>query len=235
MSDQEPFLHVAPAGGATRAVALVLHGGRSTSTAPVRSGQLAVLRMAPFVSSLRSAGSTLGLTVARLRYLVRGWNGASRSPVADVCWALDRLAERFPGAPVALVGHSMGGRAALYAAGHEAVHSVVGLAPWLEAGDPVEQVRGRRLLVLHGDNDRMTGPAASAAYTTRAARVAASAAYVSVRGDGHAMLRRARLWHQLATGFVLATTCAAAPAGTVDPSTANVLAQALAGQQPLVV
>ncbi len=38
----------------------------------------------------------------------------TRSPVADTLWALDQLTERFPDVPVALVGHSMGGRAAMY-------------------------------------------------------------------------------------------------------------------------
>ena len=80
MSD--PFLHVrAAAGGddATRAVALVLHGGRSTGLTPVRARQLAVVRMLPFVSSLHRAGAGRGLAVARMRYQVRGWNGPAQS------------------------------------------------------------------------------------------------------------------------------------------------------------
>lgn len=234
MSD-EPYLHVDDARGPARAVVLVLHGGRSRSTAPVRANQLAVLRMLPFVRALRRAGAGHGLTVARMRYLVRGWNGPAQSPVPDVRWALDRLARRFPGVPLALVGHSMGGRAALYCAGHEGVRSVVGLAPWVEQGDPVEPLTGRRLLVAHGEQDRMTSAPASADLTRRAAAVAASAGYVAVAGERHAMLRRASLWHELATGFVLATMCDVPPRETVPPATANVLTQALAGQQTLTV
>ena len=85
-----------------------------------------------------------GLAVARLRYRVRGWNGADAAPVADAHWALDQLTARFPGVPIALVGHSMGGRAALYAAGHPAVRAVVGLAPWIEPGDTERTIDGLR-------------------------------------------------------------------------------------------
>jgi pimeloyl-ACP methyl ester carboxylesterase len=234
MTDQ-PALDVHEPSGAVRAVALVLHGGRANGTTPVRARQLAVLRMAPFAHSLRRAGRDSGLAVARLRYVVRGWNGASRSPVGDVEWALDRLATRFPGAPAALVGHSMGGRAAVYAAGHPVVQVVVGLAPWIEAGDPYEQMAGRHILVAHGDLDRITNANASAAWTRRAATVAASASYVSVRGDGHPMLRRASLWHSLTTSYVLEKLCGAAPAGDSDSPTATVMSKVLAGDPSLVV
>lgn len=231
----EPALTVVtPADRPATAVALVLHGGREDSHARVHSGQLAVARMLPFASTLRRAGGKRGLAVARLRYVVRGWNGREQSPVHDVAWALGRLAERFGDLPVATVGHSMGGRAAVYCAGHPSVRAVVGLAPWLEDGDPVAQLAGRRLLVAHGDRDRVTSPARSAAFTVEAAEVADSAAYVSVRGERHALLRRAGLWHQLATGFVLATVCGAQPGDTTDPVTANVLAKVLAGQTPVV-
>lgn len=233
MSAATPFLHVdAPSGDAT-AVALVLHGGRSKGRGPVRANQLAVLRMLPFVRSLRRAGSDAGLAVARMRYLVRGWNGSEASPVPDVEWALDRLTERFPDVPIALVGHSMGGRAAMYTAGHDAVRAVVGLAPWLEAGDPTSPLLGRRLLVAHGTIDRMTDPRASAEFTREASAVAASATYVAVDGDRHPMLRRAGLWHDLATGFVLGTLCGLSPAETVGGDNANVIEQALAGK-PLI-
>jgi pimeloyl-ACP methyl ester carboxylesterase len=238
MSRPVPFLHVDAASGgpdATRAVALVLHGGRSTGQGPVRARQLAVLRMLPFASALQRAGGQRGLTVARMRYLVRGWNGATQSPVPDVRWALDRLAELYPDRPIALVGHSMGGRAAMYAADHPAVRAVVGLAPWLEPGDPVAQLAGRRLLILHGDRDRMTSPPESARYAREAARIAESVGYVSVAGERHAMLRRAREWHDLTTGYVLAVLVGTAPGETVDAQAANVVEKILAGEPALTV
>lgn len=231
----QPVLDVDEPRGAPRAIALVLHGGRAKGTGPTRAGQLAVVRMRPFVSTLRHAGADAGLVVARMRYLVRGWNGATASPVPDVRWALDRLAERFPGVPVALIGHSMGGRAAVYAGGHPSVQAVVGLAPWIEPGDPFAQLARRRLLFVHGDLDRMTSPTESASYLRRSAPVAASASYIAVHRDRHAMLRRARLWHELATGYVLAVMCDRPPEGTVGRDTANVLGKALAGEKTLVV
>lgn len=231
----DPILTVDASPQPTRAVALVLHGGRSQGTGPVRAGQLAVLRMKPFASSLVRAGAPHGLAVARLRYRVRGWNGANRSPLADVHWALDQLAQRFPDAPVALVGHSMGGRAAMYTADYPTVRTVVGLAPWMEPGDPFAALAGRRVLVLHGDADRMTSAAGSASYLREAATVAESVSYVSVHGERHAMLRRAKLWHELATGFVVATLCDVPPEETVGADSANLLMKALAGQKSLTV
>ncbi len=230
-----PHLDVNRPAGVPTAVALVLHGGRSVSRRQVRANQLAVLRMLPFARALRRAGTPHGLVVVRLRYSVRGWNGADRSPLRDARWALDELDRRHPGLPVALVGHSMGARTALYVAGHPSVRVVVGLAPWIEAGDPVAQLAERRLLIAHGTEDRMTSAPASAAYAERAARVAASVSYVSVADDKHAMLRRARVWHELAAGFVTGVLFDKAPEGTVGGNTTNVLAKALAGHASLIV
>jgi predicted alpha/beta-hydrolase family hydrolase len=233
-----PVLSVDEPNGPVRAVALVLHGGRSTGLGPVRPLQLAVLRMLPFATSLQRAGARDGLAVARLRYAVRGWNTTMRSPVADSWWALDQLAARFPGAPVALVGHSMGGRAACYVAGHPGVRAIVGLAPWLEPGDEentVSQLAGRRVLIVHGSLDRTTDPAASASFARAAEKVAESVTYVRVEGERHAMLRRPSVWHQLATGFVLAVLCGKTPQGTAQDQTTNTLLMALAGQVALVV
>jgi dienelactone hydrolase len=235
VTDKEPFLAVAEPDGPVRAVALVLHGGRATSSAPVRARQLAVVRMRPFTRSLHAAGRDAGLAVARLRYVTRGWNGDAQAPVHDVRWALSRLVERFPRVSIAMVGHSMGGRAALYAAGHQSVRAVVGLAPWLEPSDPYTQLDGRDVLLAHGDRDRITSPKRSAAYATAAARRAASMSYVAIRGEKHAMLHRARLWHELTTGYVLAVLCGRSPAETVREPAANLLVQALAGGGTLTV
>jgi dienelactone hydrolase len=231
----EPVLTVATPDGQVRTIALLMHGGRSKGHGRVTARQLAVLRMLPFAVSLRRAGGAGGLAVARLRYRERGWNGELRSPVADAKWALDELGRRFGDLPVALVGHSMGGRTAFYAAGHPNVEAVVGLAPWLEPGDPVEQLAGRRVLIVHGSLDRMTSAAESAAYARRAASVARSVSYIGVKADAHAMLKRASVWHELATGFVTGVLLASSPAGTGDSPTANVLRKALAGEPSLVV
>jgi pimeloyl-ACP methyl ester carboxylesterase len=230
-----PFYAVTDPAGAAEAIVLVLHGGRAESRAGVRPHQLAVVRMAPFWRSLQRAGRAHGLAVARMRYLVRGWNGPARAPVADVRWVLDRLADSYPDVPVALVGHSMGGRAAIYAAEHPSVRAVVGLAPWIEPDDPTEFVAGVHVLVAHGDSDRITSAAASEKWTRRVASVAASAGFVAIRGDGHAMLRRTRLWHGLATDFVLATLRDVPPERAVAGEAATVVSKILAGQTSFVV
>lgn len=234
MSDQ-PTLHIATPPGRVRAVALVLHGGREHGTGPVRSTQLAVLRMAPFAAALRRAGREHGLAVARLRYLVRGWNGAARSPVPDVVWALDRLAARYAAAPVALIGHSMGGRAAVYAAGHDSVRAVVGLAPWLERDDPVDGVTGRHVLLAHGEQDRITSPKASAAWLRRAGVGTTAASLVRITGEGHAMLRRAPLWHALTGAYVTAVLCGTKLSSVGRSAGAEAAAKVLAGDASLVV
>lgn len=235
----EPHLSVHAPRRSARGIALVLHGGRSDSVAPTSSVQLSVLRMVPFAKALARAGRRDGLVVARLRFAVRGWNGHLRSPVADARWALDELARRFPGVPVVLVGHSMGGRTAVYAAGHPAVVGVVGLAPWLERADPVEQLAGRRVLFAHGTRDRMTSAQGSAAFAQRARAAGAEVSFVSVADESHAMLRRASVWHRLAAGFTVGVLFGRTPAGTSDETvkdpTENVVAEALAGTGLLVV
>jgi predicted esterase len=217
-----------------RAVALVLHGGRADTRMPTRPWQLAVLRMVPFATALRAAGSRDGLAVARLRYHLRGWNGDQQASVADARWALDQLHRRFPGAPIALVGHSMGGRTAIYVADDPAVRVVVALAPWIEPYDPVEQLRGRRLLIVHGSRDRVTDPLRSAVFAQHARSVAAKVTYLSVRASDHAMLRRARLWHDLACGFVTGALCSSS-ARWQEATGSNAVRDALAGQPSVVV
>lgn len=225
----EPYFHLAPPRRETTGVALVLHGGRANSHHPVTARQLTVVRMRPFISSLAAHGDAHGLAVARVRYAVRGWNGAARSPVGDVLGALDRITAAYPGVPVALVGHSMGGRTAVHVAGHPAVTTVVGLAPWLEASDPVRQLADRDVLVAHGAGDHTTSPKASARMVRAIQGLARSAAFVRVEHEGHALLRRAGLWHDLATGYTLARLCDVPPAETTRPEATNVLEKVLAG------
>jgi acetyl esterase/lipase len=61
------------------------------------------------------------------------------------------------------------------------------------------------VLLMHGDADRMTSAAGTAAFASRLEAVGASVSLVAVSGDGHAMLRRAELWHDLSAQFVLST------------------------------
>jgi pimeloyl-ACP methyl ester carboxylesterase len=179
---------------------VVAHGGRSVSTEPVSSAQLAVLRMVPIARAIRHALRGTGIIVCRPRFRVRGWNGEQASPVPDLHAVLDQIGTRFGDIPVTLVGHSMGARAALRAAAHPAVTAVAGLAPWLPPGEPVEQLAGRHILLAHGTADRITRPVDTWLYAERA-RLVTEVTVIEVRGGDHALLRRAHLWHRIAENF----------------------------------
>jgi len=196
-------LRITEAAGETRGVALVLHGGRADSYDAVRGRHLSPARMRPFARALHRQGGPHGLAVWTLRNRYRGWNGEDMSPVHDARWALARISRDHPGVPVYLLGHSMGGLTALCVADDAQVEAVVALAPWLNHKTPVEPVAGRRVLIVHGTDDRWTSPANSLDYARRADGVAASVDYVSLKGAGHFMIRRVALWNVLANGSVL--------------------------------
>ena len=201
--EPRPTFTVHPAAGATRAIAVVLPGGRADSFEPSESRHLSAVRMRPIARSLHRAGRGIGLSVWLVRYRYRGWNGGEMSPVSDALWALRAVRARHDGAPVVLVGHSMGARTALRVAGEPNVRGVAALAPWLPDGEPVEQLADRQVLIAHGNLDRVTSPRASQRYADRARSVAAEVDYVTVRGDGHALVLRARTWSRLTTRFTL--------------------------------
>jgi dienelactone hydrolase len=156
-----------------------------------------------FAPAILSAGGGAGTAVALLRNRYRGWNEPRADPVEDAAWALEEIERRFGRVPVILVGHSMGGRAALRVAGHPAVLGVAALAPWLPDREPVAQLEGRTVLVAHGDRDSTTSPADSLAFVRRAADVAERICFWQVRGARHAMLERPGYWHGLVRDFAL--------------------------------
>jgi len=195
-----PHLTVRHLGRRSRAVVLLLHGGAEAGLEPVSRWAGPPLRMVPFGWAIRRRNRRVA--VARLRYRRRGWNGAAEDPLADVRDALTRLDARRPGIPVVLVGHSMGGRAALRAAGDPHVRGVVALAPWIPAEDPVDQLAGRDVVVLHGSDDDRTSPGNSARFAERIAGVARSVRSETIPGGDHAMLRHARRWHRLTADAV---------------------------------
>ncbi|MFI1186546.1 serine aminopeptidase domain-containing protein [Streptomyces californicus] len=202
------------------AAVLVLHGGRETGTESPPPGLLNLpgTRMRPFVRALgraaRASGSASGsgsgsgsgeaVLVRQVRYGHRGWNGDRADPFHDAVAALDALRdEAGDELPVVLLGHSMGARAALRAAGHPLVRGVVGLAPWCPPGDPVTQLAGRDVVLVHSTRDRLTSPQASQSLTARARRAGARTCMITVRGGDHAMIRRAPAWHRVTTALVL--------------------------------
>ncbi len=132
----------------------------------------------------------------------RGWD-THHTPVRDVEWALGEVATRFgPGMSVCLVGHSLGGRAALLSAGQPSVHGVVALAPWVEATDALPRRRDVRVVIIHGDADRVASPERSRAIFRRD-RSTVDVAYVNVAGGTHAMLRRHEAFDTLAARCVV--------------------------------
>lgn len=194
-----------PTDSAPEWVVLVLHGGRESSTAPTRPWQLAYQRMIPLARTLHRAVAGRGAAVWQLRNRVRGWNEPERDAVVDARVALAEIRRRHPDARVVVVGHSMGGRAALRIAGEERVEAVCALAPWIEDDEPVAHLSGCSVLLAHGDRDRTTSRTRCAEFTTRARAAGCDACFIRVSGDGHAMVRRARFWSSLVRDFVVAT------------------------------
>jgi dienelactone hydrolase len=184
-----------------RAVVLVLHGGKARSNRAVRSWQGAVLRMAPFASAVAEAGEG-AIAVASLRYAVRGWNADKASPVVDTRLALEQIAAKHPGVPIGLLGHSMGGRVALYLADDDRVTAIAALAPWVERKDRVRWHPGLHVLFMHGSRDRMTSPRASRVMADAMAALGTDVTYDSIQGESHAMLRQASRWHHEAAAFL---------------------------------
>ncbi len=181
-------------------VVLILHGGAETGHRLVDWTGLAVLRMLPFAVSLRRrAGNRLA--VVRLKNRVRGWNGVEQDPVHDARWALERIRRVLPGTPVALVGHSMGGRVALHFVADPDVVAVAALAPWVE-GDVRRPRPGLRVLLMHGTGDRMTDPRRTAVIARRWEDAGVDVTHLPVPGEKHAMLRRASYWHRTVADFV---------------------------------
>ncbi|MDQ2788309.1 MAG: alpha/beta hydrolase [Pseudonocardiales bacterium] len=188
--------------GSVRSIVLLLHGGEETSTKTAGRWRGPYLRMIPFAAALHRQGHRRGLSVLLLRYRYRGWNDPELPPLADARWALDHLGEHYPDAPVALLGHSMGGRTALRVADHPAVVAVCALAPWTPEGEPVRQLTERSVLIAHGDRDRVTDPRLSYRFAVRARAASDRVCRFDVLGDGHAMLRRHRDWSALVTRFI---------------------------------
>jgi dienelactone hydrolase len=199
---------------------LVLHGGGARAAAQaVSPTQLSVLRMVPVA---RRVARDRGLAVYRLLNSRRGWDDA-HTPVADVRWALGQLrAELGDDVPVVLVGHSLGARAAVLAGGLPGVVGVVALAAYLLPGDGRADLSGRRVLFVHGTDDRIASPARAhdgARELARSTRVG----FVEVVGGTHSMLRHRRAFDGAAAAFASAVLSGRPARGAVG--------RALAGEE----
>ncbi len=172
-----------------------------------RPSTLSYATQLPFARALARAGEGDGLAVHVLRYRWRGWNDADAHPAEDAAWAADEVQRRYGDVPVCLVGHGMGGRAALRAAGHGAVTSVLAMAPWLPERaaaepEPVKQLVGRRVLIVHGTNDERTDPELSYRLAERAKKSNRDTCRFEVHSDGHALREHRSEVVALAADFV---------------------------------
>jgi len=155
------------------------------------------------------AGRGDGLAAHLVHYRYRGWNGSEAHLAHDANWAADEVVRLYGDVPVALVGVDMGGRAALHAGGHEAVNSVVAIAPWLPEEDvaaspePVKQLVGRRVLVVHGTNDQRTDPELSFRLASRAKKANREVCRFEVHSDGHGLHQYRSEVQALTEDFVL--------------------------------
>ncbi|MFD4661235.1 alpha/beta hydrolase [Kitasatospora sp. NPDC058444] len=189
---------------AARGAVLVLHGGEEHNFARPGRLNLPLLRMHGFLRGLTRATADAGIAIGTVRYRHRGWNGERADAARDATAALDELTALLGPVPTVLVGHSMGGRAALQAGGHPAVTGLVALAPWCPAEDPCEQLAGRDVLMLHGDRDTVTPPADTRAFAARSRAAGARVCGYTVTGSGHAMLQRIPDWHRATTRLTTA-------------------------------
>ncbi len=136
---------------------LVLHGGASRGDRMMVSPtQLSVIRMIPTARAVARVAQDR-LAVYRLLNSYRGWD-SHHTPVADAAWGMAQVREQHGDLPFGLVGHSLGGRAALLAGELPGVESVVALNPWVYPTDTAD-LTGRRVLIVHGEQDRIASPA----------------------------------------------------------------------------
>lgn len=174
--------------------------------------QLSVLVMIPIAWRIARGGRGR-LSVLRLLNSTRDWD-TRRTPVADAHWALDQVIARVgPAVPVCLVGHSLGGRAALLAAARPEVRGVVALAPWVYPDDAAG-LTDTDILVVHGANDRVASPERSAALARNLSR-RNRVGYVHVEGAGHAMVRHHATFGSLAAEFAAVTLLGSAAQGSI--------------------
>ncbi|MQY15888.1 hypothetical protein SRB5_60800 [Streptomyces sp. RB5] len=175
--------------GTPQGVALVLPSGAARGAGrPTRRSVAAVAALARCLAR-RGRSDALGVHV--VRYRVRGWNDSAADPVRDASWALDEVVRRHGDVPVSLIGVDMGARAALRASGHPAVVSVVALEPWLPgeavATEPVKQLSGRRVLLVHGTDDERTDPELSYRLAERVKKANREVCRFEVHSDAHGL------------------------------------------------
>ncbi|MEU4658471.1 alpha/beta hydrolase [Streptomyces sp. NPDC023723] len=181
-----------PQTAAVSGVAVLLPAGDEVSSRRP-SALLAAASVRALGRRLTRAGRDEGLAAHPVHYRYRGWNGSEAHLAKDAAWAADEAVRLYGDVPVCLIGVGMGGRAALRAGGHAAVNSVLAIAPWLPDEDmaappePVKQLTGRRVLIVHGTDDGQCDPELSFRLATRAKKANRDVCRFEVHSEGHAM------------------------------------------------
>ncbi|MFB6992324.1 alpha/beta hydrolase family protein [Streptomyces sp. NPDC056178] len=198
-------VRTAGAPSAVSGVVLLLPDGEADSHR--RPSPLSYALQLPLARTLARAGQEDGLAAHVVRYSCRGWNATDAQLAADARWAVDEVVRRYGDVPVCLVGHGMGGRAALRAGGHAAVGSVLAMAPWLpedarDEPEPVKHLLGRHVLLVHGTNDARTDPELSFRLAERAKKANRDTCRFEVHSDGHGLRQHRAEVTALVTDFV---------------------------------
>lgn len=176
--------------GTVQAVVLLLPPGEEESSR--RPSPLSAFSVRPLARRLARSGRDEGVAAHTLHYRYRGWNGDAADAARDAEWAVEEIVRRYGDVPVALAGTGVGARAALRAAGHDAVSCVLALAPWLPDAaaadaEPVKQLGGRSVLLVHGTNDARTDPELSYRLAVRAKKANRDVCRFEVHSDGHGL------------------------------------------------
>ncbi|RSS75611.1 alpha/beta hydrolase [Streptomyces sp. WAC06614] len=188
-------------GSTVSGVVLLLPGASRWATGPVR----------PLVRALARAGGPEGLVAHTVHPAAPRAQAGGDGRTAAARWAADEVLRRYGDVPVCLAGYGAGGRAALAAAGHPAVNSVLALAPCLPESErdgspePVKQLSGRRVLIVHGTNDARSDPELSFLLATRAKKANRSTCRFEVHSDGHGLRDHQAEVVALSVDFVLGT------------------------------
>lgn len=130
-------------GSGSRAVVCVNGGsGREVPGDWSATLEWLVARLAPRFPSI---------AFVEVRYRIKSWRRLDAC-VEDCLSAID-LATARGATSCTLLGFSMGGAVSIAAAGHPAVHDVIGLAPWIPERLDVSGLDGKRMAVVHGALD----------------------------------------------------------------------------------
>ncbi|MFT4087749.1 MAG: alpha/beta hydrolase [Gordonia sp. (in: high G+C Gram-positive bacteria)] len=199
---------------------LVLPGGTDFSYRPFSRTQGSALRMYPFTASIQALFGP-AVRVHQATYRVYGWNGGQASPMPYARASLERLKRRYPDVPIALIGHSMGGRIVAQLGDDERVSDILALAPWWQFADWRQIHDDARVVAIHGENDTLTRPKRTAKGIAELADRGLDARFISVPAGGHAMLDHIGLWQGEALKFVGTALSRSSSAKRSSPSSSS--------------